>query len=244
MKKVLLALVALFIVALPLSVMAEDPIAEAKALMKLKTLDGYTKAVPLSLKAVQAQPQSYEANWVAAKAHRLYGDESKKQNVAGWKAICKEYGKKGMGFAEKAIVLNPNRVEGHFWYGCSVGTYSDGVSVVTALKEGLKDKTQKGFETSYKLDRSYEDYGPVKALGRFWYVLPWPLNDKKKAVALLEEFNKSFPGDAEGELYLGQAYVSVKEKDKAKAILTKASAATAPKDKYYADEAKKALAGL
>jgi tetratricopeptide (TPR) repeat protein len=89
----------------------------------------------------------------------------------------------------------------------------------------------------------YEDGGPMKAIGRFWSVLPWPLNDKKKAVMYLEEFAKSFPNDAEGQLYLGQAYIDVKEKDKAKALLSKAAAA-GPKDKYYADQAKALLAGM
>ncbi|HNY65206.1 MAG TPA: tetratricopeptide repeat protein [Deltaproteobacteria bacterium] len=243
MKRVSLAIMVLVMMALPMGVMAEDFIGDAKEQLKLKTLDGYKKAVDLSLKGLQQQPQSYEANWVAAKAHRLYGDESKKQNVSGWKNICKEYGKKGMGYAEKAIALDKSKVEGHFWYGCSVGTYSDGVSIVTALKEGLKNKTQTGFETSYRIDRMYEDGGPMKALGRFWSVLPWPMKDKKKAVMYLEEFNKSFPNDAEGQLYLGQAYIDAGEKDKAKALLTKAAAA-GPKDKYYADLAKALLANL
>jgi tetratricopeptide (TPR) repeat protein len=247
MKKIFLASMVLFIMALPMGIMAaDDPITEAKALCKLKTLDGYKKAADIALKAVQAQPQSYDANWVTAKALRFVGEESKKANVPGWKAICKENGKKAMGYAEKAISLEPNKVDGYFWYGCSVGTYSDGVSILTALKEGLKDKTQKNFEMSYKLDKSYPDqeYGPGKALGRFWYVLPWPLNDKKKSLTYLEEFNKNNPNDAEGQFFLGELYVNLKEKDKAKAVLTKAAAATAPKDKYFADQSKKLLADL
>lgn len=244
MKKVSLAIMVLLVMALPLSVMAEDPIADAKAQMKLKTLDGYKKAVELSLKGVQAQPQGFEANWVASKAFRLYGDECKKQNVSGWKGICAEYGEKAMGYAEKARTIDPKRVEGYFWYGCAVGTYADGVSIVTAIRKGLKNKTQTAFETSYKMDRSYEDFGPVKALGRFWFVLPWGMRDWDKSRALLEEFNKAFPNDAEGQLYLGEVYDSLKEKDKAKAVLTKAAAATAPKDRYYADQAKALLAKL
>jgi hypothetical protein len=241
MKKVLSLVAVLVMISLPMAVLAEDFVSDAKAQLKIKTLDSYKKAVDLSLKGVAQQPQSFEANWVAAKACRLYGDESKKENVAGWKNICKEYGKKGMGFGEKAIALNPSKIEGQFWYGASVGTYSDGVSILTALKEGLKGKTQSAFETSYKIDKMYEDGGPIKAIGRFWSVLPWPLKDKKKAVTFLEEFNKSFPNDVEGQVYLGQAYVDVKEKDKAKALLTKAASSS---DKYYANMAKQSLAGL
>ena len=153
MKKVSLAIMVLCVLALPLSVMAEDPIAEEKALCKLKTLDGYKKAADLAVKVAQEQPQNFDANWVAAKALRGVGEESKKAGVPNFKAICKEDGKKGMGFAEKAIALQPNKVDGYFWYGTCVGTYSDGVSILTALKEGLKDKTQKNFEMAYKIEK-------------------------------------------------------------------------------------------
>ncbi len=241
MRKMIVSLAVLVMMALPMGVMAEDSLVEAKALLKQETLDSSRKALDISLKVVQQQPQSYEANWVVAKAYRLTGDQSKKANVPNWKAICKDYGKKGMAYAEKAKAIDPNKVDGHFWYAASVGTYSDGVSIITALKEGLKDKTQNGFETSYKMDKMYNDAGPVLALGRFWSVLPWPLKDKKKAVTYLEEFQKYFPNKPEGQVYLGTAYLDVKEKDKAKAVLTKAAESN---DKYYSDMAKSLLNGM
>lgn len=241
MRKLFLSVAVLVVMALPMSAMAEDTLAEAKALLKQETYDSTKKALDIALKIVQQQPQSFEANWVAAKACRMYGNESMKSNVAGWKNLCKEYGKKGMLYAEKAIAIDPAKVDGHFWYACSVGTYADGVSILTALKEGLKDKTQKGLETSYKMDKMYNDAGPVLAIGRFWSVLPWPMNDKKKALMFLEEFNKYFPNKPEGQLYLGEAYLNVKEKAKAKATLEKAAASN---DKYYSTSAKKLLADM
>ena len=86
-----------------------------------------------------------------------------------------------MGFAEKAITLAPDKVEGYYYYGLSVGIYSDGVSILTALSEGLKNKTQQSFETAYKIDKTYNRGGPMLSLGRFWTVLPWPMNDEDKA---------------------------------------------------------------
>ena len=43
-----------------------------------------------------------------------------------------------MHYAQKAIDLEPNKPEGYYYYGLSVGIYADGVSVLTALREGLK----------------------------------------------------------------------------------------------------------
>jgi tetratricopeptide (TPR) repeat protein len=242
MKKVLWTVAVLVMMILPVSVWAQGGLEEAKAyLEKDLTLADYQKAIDLCAPVADSQPQSFEANWMTAKAYRLYADEAKKQQVDGWKDICKEYGKKGMNYAEKAIALAPDRVEGHFWYGTCVGSYSDGVSILTALKEGLKDKTQTSFETASSLDKTYYEGGPVLAIGRFWSVLPWPMKDKKKALEYLEEFHAMHPDNPEGLLYLGEAYLDSKEKAKAKDVLSKAAASD---KKFFSDQAKKLLESL
>jgi tetratricopeptide (TPR) repeat protein len=242
MRKVLLATAVLIMMALPASAVAQGGLGEAKAFMeKHLDLGSYQKAIELCKGAADSQPQNYEANWMASKAYRLYADEAKKQQINGWEAVCKDYGKKGMGYGEKAIALDPGRVDGHFWYGTCVGSYSDGVSILTALKEGLKDKTQTSFDTAYKIDKMYYDAGPVLAIGRFWSVLPWPLKDKKKALAYLEEYHSYYPDNPEGLVYLGQAYLDAKDKDNAKAVLQKAAASD---EKYYSDQAQKLLANM
>lgn len=223
--------------------LAEDFMAKGNELYeKGKTnYEAYKESGDAFAKALEANPGSYEAAWKAARSYREYAEQAKRKNVANWKAICKEYGKLGMKFGEKAIALNPNAIEGNFWYGCSVGNYSDGVSVLTALKEGLKDKTQSSFEKSYKINKMYVDGGPMKALGRFWFVLPWPLQDKKLALQYLREFQKSFPNDPEGQVYLAEVLLKTGEKDEAKALLQKASQSS---DKYFADWAKRLLADM
>ena len=242
MRKIFLVMFLVGMLVMPAGIMAQNTLDEASALLdKDNDLDAYKKAVEICLDVVGAQSDSFEANWMTAKALRFYADEAKKQQVDGWKDICKDYGKKGMGYAEKAIEIDSSKVEGHFWYGCCVGTYSDGVSILTALKEGLKDKTQNGFETSYAIDKMYNDAGPVLAIGRFWSVLPWPLKDKKKALDYIEEFKSYFPDKAEGQVYLGEAYLDVKEKEKAKAVLQKAAASD---EEYYRDWALRLLADL
>jgi tetratricopeptide (TPR) repeat protein len=225
---------------LPLSVGAADFMAEGNALFDKgkMNLGSYREAGDAFAKALDADPKSYEAAWKASRAYRYYADESKKKGTPDWKTICKEYGKAGMKYGEKAIALNPSGVEGNAWYGFSVASYSDSVSVLTALKEGLKDKTQSSFEKAYKADKMYHDGGPIKALGRFWFVLPWPLQDKKLSLQYLREYQKLFPNDAEGQVYLAEALMKAGEKDEAKAVLQKASVSG---DRYYADQAKRML---
>jgi hypothetical protein len=180
-------------------------------------------------KAAAAAPADYAANWKAAKALRAWGDEAVKQEVQGWKDIAKSAGKDGMKYGEIATKLNPGGIEGWYYYGLSVGVYSDGVSILTALGEGLKGKTQKGFETAYATDKAFETGGPILALGRFWQVLPGIAGrDVKKSEMLfneyIEKFGKSADVSSDVWYFRGMLYKDAGKKAEAKADLEKAAA--------------------
>jgi hypothetical protein len=214
MKRLItLALVFLFTIPFTLS---------AESIAKLKAdADAATKAA-------LAAPADYAANWKAAKAWRDFGDENVKTEAAGWKEIAKKSGKEGMKFGEIAQKNNPKGIEGWYYYGLSVGTYSDGVSIITALKEGLKGKTQTAFEKSYALNKAFDDCGPILSLGRFWQVLPWPMNDKKKALELYNEYVAKMGAskDCNNDVWYfrGSLYKEMGKKAEAKTDLEKAVA--------------------
>jgi tetratricopeptide (TPR) repeat protein len=244
MKSVLkLAIFLCVVFIMPLIVYAEDFIAQGNTLYdKGKvSFESYKQSGDMFVKALEANPASYEAAWKAARSYRDFANESKKRDTPDWKAVCKEYGKLGMKYGEKAIALNATGVEGNCWYGFSVGNYSDSVSVLTALKEGLKDKTQNAFEKAYQVNKMYDDGGPIKALGRFWFVLPWPLQDKKLSLKYLREFQKSFPNDPEGQVFLAEVLMKTGGKEEAKALLQKAASSS---DKYYTGEARRLLSEM
>lgn len=223
--------------------MAADPVAEADKLYEQGGLDNYQKAIELYRQALAADPNSYEANWKCARALRYYGNEAKNQMVPDWKEICAKYGKEGMQFAQKAIELEPNKPDGHYFYGLSVGVYSDGVSVFTALSEGLKEKTQTSFEKTYEIDKMYRDAGPMLSLGRFWSVLPWPMRDRKKALTYLREYQTTphFKNNYEAYIYLSEVLIGIggdENKAEAKGLLEDALKS---EDAYFRDQAKQML---
>lgn len=217
---------------------------KAKALLEQYTRQSLESSLPLFDRAVQEAPADYEVLWRAAMAHREFANMSKEQELKGWKERSATEGKRAMELAARAIAVDGKRVEGHFWYGCAVGTYADGVSILTALREGLKDKTQQAFEKSYAIDKQYHEAGPVLAMGRFWSALPWPLKDNQKALVYLDEFQKYYPHKAEGQLYLGECLADLggdANKARARSLLEKASQAREP---YYRNRAKALLASL
>ena len=233
-------------VLIPISLLAADYVAEADKLFEQGGLAKYKQAIELYKKAIAENPGSYEANWKCARAYREYGDTAKSQKIDGWKDICAQYGKEGMQYAQKASEIDPAKPDGYYYYGLNVGIYSDGVSVFTAMAEGLKDKTQNSFEKTYEIDKMYNKAGPMLSLGRFWAVLPWPMRDRKKSLQYYREYQATeyFDDNIEAHVYLGELLIQIggeKNKTEAKGYLVEA---TQSEDPYFRDKAKELLAKL
>lgn len=200
---------------------------QADALYHQGERQSYRHAIGIYEALLTTTPDDFGLNWKCARAYREYAEAAKKNQIDAWKKICAEYGKKGMQYASSARILKPDHPAGYYYYGLNVGIYSDGTSILTALKEGLKEKTQKSFEKAYELDKMYEDAGSILALGRFWAVLPWPLTNKKKSLAYYREYQQTpfFQQRDEGKVYLSELLISLggkKNKAEAKQILQQA----------------------
>jgi len=176
--------------------LANDTIEQADALFEKGDVTSILESIPLYIKAVGANQDSYEANWKCARAHREYANLNLEQESEDWEDICKKYGKDGME------------------YGECVASYSDGVSILKALKEGLKGSTQDAFYAAYEIDKMFAEGGPILSIARFWHQLPFPLRNKKRAE---------------------------RKKDEAKPLLEKAVAGDEP---YYSKWAKRLLEDL
>lgn len=231
---------------LPPSAVGGGFLAEADSLYGLGGLHNYEQAIDVYLKALKASPTDYETSWKCARAYRQYGEEAKKRQVKGWEGLCAQYGKQGMAYAQQAMAQRPDRPEGHYYYGLSVGIYSDGVSVVTALRQGLKGKTQSSFEKAYALDRMYDKGGPILALGRFWAVLPWPMRNREKALAFYREFEATpyFGERVQAKVYLAELLLEMKgegTREEAAALLAQAARCD---EAYYRDWARRLLANM
>lgn len=234
------ATIAAIFIAFPFYVIAVDYLAQADKIYDQGGVENFKKSIDLYIKAVEQDPNDYEAAWKCARAHREYADKAKKKGMEGWEKICAQYGKAGMLYAQKAIELKPQRPDGHYYYGLNVGIYSDGVSIFTALREGLKDKTQKSFEKTYEINKMYKEGGPMLSLGRFWAVLPWPLRDREKSLAYYREYQQTqyFATNTEAQLFLAELLVQIggdKNKTEAKGYL---ETALTSEDPYFKDWAK------
>ncbi len=225
-KRLLGSLIAALFLIIPVCLQAGDLIAEADGYYEQGNLDSFKKAIGLYEQATRQDPANFEAWWKLARAHQWYGDLSQSRDVSGWKEICVEHGKAGMNAADKAIALKPNNVEGHFFKGCCAGTLSEGAGIMTLIKEDIVGTIESSFLKAYEIDKRFDHGGPMQAIGQFYMSLPWPFNDKKKAMQYLRENQQIYPDDPCGQVILAQLLIKQNkrgDRDEARQLLQKAT---------------------
>ena len=179
------------------------------------------EAISAYTRVLETDPENYESNWKIARAYFLLGDmlDEIKEN----RKRHKEVGKKGMQYGKRAFELNPEGVEGHYYYGLCLAKYTLGISFITALTAGIASKYETHMESALKINKDYDSAGPLRALGRYWHKIPWPKRNLQKSMAYLEEAVARAPLNIRGRFYLAEAYLKAKKQELAKEQLEIAS---------------------
>ena len=143
--------------------------------------------------------------------------------LAAEKDMSPELGKKlstlggeARGYAEKAISLNPNRVEGYYYNSLALSMYSLGKGIISALSEGIRPKLVEAAKKAIEKDKAYNDASPLRIYGRYYYKVPWPYNDKKESEKILQEALQVSPNSLRTLLYLGDTLYALGKHDEAK----------------------------
>lgn len=252
MKKnlaVLSSIIVVFLFTLPAC--AQDDLALGKAAFekaaKTRSLENFQTAINHFKKAAAASPNSYDANWMCARVYVRYASRAKYQLLDNWKEIAGQSGQAGMPYAEKAIQLAPGRVEGYFWHTGCISMYSEGVSMMKAIKEGFKDKIDASIGKAYDIDKMYSNAGPIVTIARMNYKLPWPMRDKKKSRKFFKEYRESpaFGKEIYATVFYAENLMDIggkENKAEARALLEKAvKDAAAADNQYYVKYAEKLI---
>lgn len=157
------------------------------------------------------RPQDYESWWRLSKfcnyRARHSNDPEKVQLL-----------KQAIEAGKKAVSLQPNRVEGHFWMGASYGLLAEESGLIEGLR--LIDTIRHEMETVEKLDPNYEEGSGLRTLARVDYRAPFfKGGDKQKSIKLLEECDRRFPDNSLTMLYLADSYLAVGRRTEARDLL-------------------------
>lgn len=159
--------------------------------------------------ALRLAENKYEAYWKISRIMYYIGahNESKKEK--------KKIFSQGIYNAKKAIALEPEKPDGHYWLGVNYGVYGEAKGVLKSLS--LVDDVKGAMNKVIELDRAYEDGGPDRVLGRVYFKLPGLAGgDKKKSLDHLLKSKEYGQNDALTRIYLADTYLALKEVDKAR----------------------------
>lgn len=188
----------------------EECIVQADQLYnEMKDMAAAKEAEALYLKSIGMTGNNYEALWRMSRILYYIGEHTEKKKEK--KGIFD----RGVYYAEKAIELEPEKPDGHYWLGVNHGKVGEtrGVLKSLSLVKPIKNAMNKVIE----LERSYEDGGPDRVLGRVYYKLPgFAGGDKKKSLEHLLKSREYGPNDAVTRIYLAETYLALKEKEKAR----------------------------
>lgn len=189
---------------------AEDLIAQGDELYsQMKDIDAAKEARAKYQEALIKAEDKYDAYWRLARILYYIGDhtESKKER----KTIFSQ----GIYYAKKAIKLQPEKPDGHYWLGVDYGVYGETRGVLKSLS--LVKPIKKEMNKVIELNQDYEDGGPDRVLGRVYFKLPgFAGGSKKKSLEHLLKSKELGPEDALTRIYLADTYLALKEIDKAR----------------------------
>lgn len=170
------------------------------------------KALANYREAVNKAENKYDGFWRISRLHYYIGAHT--QDKKEQRALFSQ----GVYWADRAIELEPAKPNGYYWQGVNNGKYGEARGVLKSLflVGPIKDAMNKVIE----LDRSYEDGGADRVLGRVYFKLPgFAGGSKEKSLEHLEKSKKLGPEDPLTLVYLAETLLKFDEIEKARAEL-------------------------
>ncbi|HEX8494870.1 MAG TPA: TRAP transporter TatT component family protein [Pyrinomonadaceae bacterium] len=183
-------------------------------------------------RALTLEPGNYDAAWRLAKFNYYLGAHTKDESERD-RAF-----RDGAAGGKRAVELQANKPEGHFWLGANYGG-----SAQHSTLAGLTsvDNIIEEMETVLKLDEGYQSGSAYMVLGQVYLTAPKMLGgDKQKAVEMLEKGLRFGENNAFLRLRLAEAYSAVNRNDEARKQLEALSNIKPSAD--YLPEYKEAMA--
>ena len=123
----------------------------------------------------------------------------------------------GVECGKEGVAINKDSLESNFWLAVNYGSYGQqkGIMQSLALIQPMKERAERAAE----IDGSYFYGGPWRVLGRLYHKapgFPFSIGNNKKAIECLERAVELGPKFYLNHLFLAEAYISSREKDKAR----------------------------
>lgn len=219
-----------------------NPFHEADSLFTFgENADQDKQSLAVIERALNAGTSDYQWLWRAARGYYYVGEEAAKAEKL-------TLFQKGINVAQRAVTVEPNAVEGHFWLAANYGGYSEQIGALKALQTVKKIRAE--METVLRLNDRYQDGGAYLALGEIDKELPRIVGGNlSRAITRLEAGLKIAPHNLEIKLALAEAYKEDGRNDDARRQLQEilarpVTASRAKAEGHVQEKARKLLAKL
>jgi tetratricopeptide (TPR) repeat protein len=191
--------------------------------------------------SANAGAEGFEASWKLARGdYWLGGHVPQSESRATYE--------EGIAAGRRAIALQPNRPEGHFWVAANMGAMAESFG----LRQGIKYRkpVKEALETVLRLDPAFMQGSADRALGRWYFKVPGMFGGSdKQSEAHLRASLKFNPTSTASHFFLAELFLDNGRKAEARTELQAVIDAPldpewTPEDREFKEKAKKALAGL
>lgn len=180
--------------------------------VEMKDLDTANGALAVYRKLITTEGVKYDAYWRISRIHYYIGnqneDKKERQKIFA----------QGVYWAKRAVGLEPEKPDGHYWLAVNNGVYGETRGVLKSLS--LVKPIKRALNKVIELNRSYEDGGADRVMGRVYFKLPgFAGGSKDKSLEHLLKSKELGPEDPLTRIYLAETLLKFKEVEKARAEL-------------------------
>lgn len=202
MKKILAALLpVLFCSSLAWAGQTDDLLKQADALYpQREVVKSAEKNLALYEQILSIDPANYEAAWKASQTCKWLGDVYPKDEKL---AILE----KGESFAKKAVEINADGIDGHYWLGISMGRIGEEKGVLNSLflVGPIKDEMEKVLKADPKHDGAHHVLSVLYRKAPGW---PLSIGDTDKALEYAKLSVEERPTRPLNRLGLAEVYMN------------------------------------
>jgi tetratricopeptide (TPR) repeat protein len=164
------------------------------------------KAIESYNKALETDSQNYVAAWKLSKSYWYLGNHTDKNKDTVFE--------QGIEAGKKAVAIDANSCEGHFWLGVNYALFGENSGMFKAL--GIVDDVKREMKRSMEINENCECGGAQRVLGKLYEKLPWfKGGSKSKSVEYLQKSLQLCPNDTQSRIFLAETYLDQGKKDQA-----------------------------
>lgn len=186
-------------------------VGRADELYRQRAEPGAVRESVMVLSGAHGGIDRYEVQWRLARALFFLGQQ------AGSRDSSRQLYAAGIGAGERAVALNDDRVEGHFWIGVNLALLAEtsGVRGARALHRARLE-----LKRAIKIDERYHGAGPLRVLGRLDHKAPRILGgNRKRSRELLDRALAIAPSNSVTLTYAAELAIDNGERVRASDLL-------------------------